>query len=43
MKRVFENIKNILIVAACLVGILYVLAVPVGCLIYAFIHGGFFK
>lgn len=43
MKRVFENITNILSVTAYLIGILYVLAVPVGCLIYTFIHGGFFK
>ena len=41
MKRVVEAIKSILLVVAVLVGIVYVITIPIGCLIYAIIHGGF--
>lgn len=41
MKRVVEAVKSILLVVAVLVGIVYVITIPIGCLIYAIIHGGF--
>ena len=42
MKKVCNSLKNVLQLLAILIGILYVLMVPVGCLVYAIIHGGFF-
>lgn len=36
-----ERIKTILLLMGILAGIAYVLLVPVGCLVYAIIHGGF--
>lgn len=41
MKRVVEAIKSILLVVAVLVGVVYVITIPIGCLIYTIIHGGF--
>lgn len=41
MKRVVEAVKSILLVVAILMGVVYVITIPIGCLIYAIIHGGF--
>ena len=41
MKRIIETIKSILLVVAVLVGIVYVITIPIGCLIYAIVNGGF--
>lgn len=41
MKRVVEVIKSILLVVAVLMGGVYVITIPIGCLVYAIIHGGF--
>ncbi len=41
MKRVVEAVKSILLVVAVLMGVVYVITIPIGCLIYAIIHGGF--
>ena len=41
MKRVVEAIKSILLVVAVLAGIVYVITIPIGCLIYAIVNGGF--
>lgn len=41
MKKIVEMIKNILLVVAVLMGVVYVITIPIGCLIYAVIHGGF--
>ena len=41
MKRIVEMIKNILLVTAVLLGIVYVITIPIGCLIYAIVNGGF--
>lgn len=36
-----ERIKTILLLLGILAGIAYVLMVPVGCLVYAIVNGGF--
>ncbi len=41
MKKVVEAIKSILLVVAVLMGVVYVITIPIGCLVYAIIHGGF--
>lgn len=41
MKRIVETVKNILLVTAVLLGIVYVITIPIGCLIYAIVNGGF--
>lgn len=41
MKKIVEMVKNILLVGAILMGVVYVITIPIGCLIYAVIHGGF--
>ena len=41
MKRVVEAIKSILLIMAVLMGVVYVITIPIGCLIYAVIYGGF--
>lgn len=41
MKKIVEIVKSILLVAAVLMGVVYVITIPIGCLIYAVIHGGF--
>lgn len=41
MKKVVETVKNILLVVAVLMGVVYVITIPIGCLVYAIIHGGF--
>lgn len=41
MKRIVETVKSILLVVAILMGVVYVITIPIGCLIYAVIHGGF--
>ena len=41
MKRVVEVIKSILLVVAVLAGIVYVITIPIGCLVYAIVNGGF--
>lgn len=41
MKKIVEMIKNILLVVAVLMGIVYVITIPIGCLIYAIVNGGF--
>ena len=39
MKRIVETVKNILLVVAVLAGIVYVITIPIGCLVYAIIRG----
>ena len=41
MKKIVETFKNILLVVAVLMGVVYVITIPIGCLVYAIIHGGF--
>lgn len=41
MKRVVEVIKSILLAVAVLMGVVYVVTIPIGCLIYAIVNGGF--
>ena len=41
MKRVVEAVKSILLVVAVLMGVAYVITIPIGCLIYAIVNGGF--
>lgn len=41
MKKIVEMIKNILLVVAILMGVVYVITIPIGCLIYAIVNGGF--
>lgn len=41
MKKIVEMVKSILLVAAILMGIVYVITIPIGCLIYAIVNGGF--
>jgi len=41
MKKIVEMVKNILLVVAILMEVVYVITIPIGCLIYAVIHGGF--
>lgn len=41
MKKIVEIVKSILLVVAVLMGVVYVITIPIGCLIYAVIHGGF--
>lgn len=41
MKKIVETVKSILLVVAILMGVVYVITIPIGCLIYAVIHGGF--
>ena len=41
MKRVVETVKSILWIVAVLAGIVYVITIPIGCLIYAIVNGGF--
>lgn len=41
MKKIVETVKSILLVAAVLMGIVYVITIPIGCLIYAIVNGGF--
>ena len=41
MKRVVETIKSILLIMAVLMGIVYVITIPIWCLIYAIVNGGF--
>ena len=41
MKRVVEAIKSILLIMAVLMGIVYVITIPIGCLIYEIVNGGF--
>lgn len=41
MKKIVEMVKSILLVVAILMGVVYVITIPIGCLIYAVIHGGF--
>lgn len=41
MKRIVETVQSILLVVAVLVGIVYVITIPIGCLIYAIVNGGF--
>jgi hypothetical protein len=41
MKRVVEMVKSILLVVAVLMGIVYVITIPIGCLVYAIVNGGF--
>ena len=41
MKKIVEMVKNILLVVAILMGVVYVITIPIGCLIYAVIYGGF--
>lgn len=40
MKKAIETLKTILFILVVLLGILYVIMVPIGCLVYAFINGG---
>lgn len=40
MKRVVEAIKSILLIMAVLMGIVYVITIPIGCLIYVIVNGG---
>lgn len=41
MKKIVEMVKNILLVGAILMGVVYVITIPIGCLIYAIVNGGF--
>ena len=41
MKKIVEMVKSILLVVAILMGVVYVITIPIGCLTYAIIHGGF--
>ena len=41
MKKIVEMVKSILLVVAVLMGVVYVITIPIGCLVYAIIHGGF--
>mgnify|MGYP006978601238 FL=1 len=41
MKKIVEMVKSKLLVVAILMGVVYVITIPIGCLIYAIIHGGF--
>lgn len=41
MKKIFETVKSVLLISAILLGIVYVITIPIGCLVYAIIHGGF--
>lgn len=41
MKKIVETVKNILLAVAVLAGIVYVITIPIGCLVYAIVNGGF--
>lgn len=40
MKKIVEMVKNILLVVAILMGVVYVITIPIGCLIYVIVNGG---